>query len=79
MVRVSISPHSRIQADIQNSRVFTPYVHQSIGSQHDANVQAKEVHLFLKAKGRTEGYPLFEKVYNICWEGLEVEKLTEGL
>jgi glycerol-3-phosphate dehydrogenase (NAD+) len=44
-----------------------------------ADVQAKEVHLFLKAKGRTEGYPLFEKVYNICWEGLEVEKLTEGL
>jgi len=78
VVRVSTSPHSRIQADIQNSRVSTPYVPSTthLGS---ANVQAKEVHLFLKAKGRTEGYPLFEKVYNICWEGLEVEKLTEGL
>ena len=67
-----------MQADIQNSRVFTPYV-PSITLLECANVQAKEVHLFLKARGRTEGYPLFEKVYNICWEGLEVEKLTEGL
>jgi hypothetical protein len=78
VVRVSTSPHYRVQANIQNSRVFTPYV-PSITLLESADVQAKEVHLFLKAKGRTEGYPLFEKVYNICWEGLEVEKLTEGL
>jgi glycerol-3-phosphate dehydrogenase len=78
VVRVSTSPHSRVQANIQNYKVFTPYV-PLIAHQNSADVQAKEVHLFLKAKGRTEGYPLFEKVYNICWEGLEVEKLTEGL
>ena len=42
-------------------------------------VQAKEIHLFLKARNRVEGYPLFDKIYQICWEGTPVEKLTEGL
>jgi glycerol-3-phosphate dehydrogenase len=78
VVRVSPSLYQLVQADSQNSKVFTPYVPSTICLE-SADVQAKEVHLFLKAKGRTEGYPLFEKVYNICWEGLEVEKLTEGL
>lgn len=41
--------------------------------------QAKEVHNFLKARNRVEGYPLFDKVYQICWEDVPVEKLTEGL
>jgi glycerol-3-phosphate dehydrogenase (NAD+) len=37
------------------------------------------VHNFLKERKRTEGYPLFEKVYNICWNELPVEELTKDL
>lgn len=41
--------------------------------------QAKDVHNFLNAKNRSRAYPLFDKVYQIAWEGVPVEKLTEGL
>ena len=41
--------------------------------------QAKDIHNFLQEHKRVEGYPLFDNVYRICWEGLPVEKLTEGL
>lgn len=37
------------------------------------------MHTFLKARNRVEGYPLFEKVYRICWEDVPVEQLTDGL
>ncbi|WWC61698.1 glycerol-3-phosphate dehydrogenase (NAD(+)) [Kwoniella dejecticola CBS 10117] len=40
---------------------------------------AKDVHIFLKAREKLGAYPLFDKVYQISWEGLPVEKLTEGL
>ncbi|AFR92257.1 glycerol-3-phosphate dehydrogenase (NAD(+)) [Cryptococcus neoformans] len=40
---------------------------------------AKDVHNFLNAKNRSRAYPLFDKVYQIAWEGVPVEKLTEGL
>ncbi|WVR07201.1 glycerol-3-phosphate dehydrogenase (NAD(+)) [Kwoniella sp. DSM 27419] len=40
---------------------------------------AKDVHVFLKARDRLGAYPLFDKVYQISWEGLPVKKLTEGL
>lgn len=40
---------------------------------------ATEIHNFLAARKRIDGYPLFDNVYRISWEGLPVEKLTEGL
>ncbi|WRT66172.1 glycerol-3-phosphate dehydrogenase (NAD(+)) [Kwoniella shivajii] len=40
---------------------------------------AKDIHIFLKSRNRIDAYPLFDKVYQISWEGLPVEKLTEGL
>ncbi|KAK8864241.1 glycerol-3-phosphate dehydrogenase (NAD(+)) [Kwoniella newhampshirensis] len=40
---------------------------------------AKDIHIFLKEKDRLGAYPLFDKVYQISWEDLPVEKLTEGL
>lgn len=35
------------------------------------------MHEFLKARNRIEGYPLFEKVHQIAWEGLPAEQLTD--
>jgi len=43
------------------------------------NPQAKEVHIFLKERDRLGAYPLFDKVYNICWEGQAVENFTDDL
>ncbi|KAL0573215.1 hypothetical protein V5O48_008735 [Marasmius crinis-equi] len=40
---------------------------------------AKEVFDFLKARNRLDGYPLFEKVYRISFEGLDPRKLFEDL
>lgn len=40
---------------------------------------AKDVHMFLKARNRIGAYPLFDKVYHICWEGMDVNTLTDGL
>ncbi|RXK40869.1 glycerol-3-phosphate dehydrogenase (NAD(+)) [Tremella mesenterica] len=40
---------------------------------------AKEIHHFLKSHGRLGAYPLFDKVYHICWDGMPVDQLTEGL
>ena len=40
---------------------------------------AKEVHEFLKAKGRVDGYPLFRTIYNIAFEGLPPAQLCADL
>jgi glycerol-3-phosphate dehydrogenase (NAD+) len=45
----------------------------------EAHLQAKDVHIFLKERNRLGAYPLFDRVYHICWDGHPVEKLTEGL
>jgi glycerol-3-phosphate dehydrogenase (NAD+) len=41
--------------------------------------QAKEIHEFLKARDRVDAYPLFKTVYEISWEGREVESLSSTL
>jgi glycerol-3-phosphate dehydrogenase (NAD+) len=38
-----------------------------------------DVHNFLKARNRLGAYPLFDKVYHICWDGLAADTLTDGL
>ena len=40
---------------------------------------AKEVHEFLKVKGRVDGYPLFRTIYNIAFEGLPPAQLSADL
>jgi glycerol-3-phosphate dehydrogenase (NAD+) len=40
---------------------------------------AKEIHMFLRARNRIGAYPLFDRVYHICWEGMPVDTLTDGL
>jgi glycerol-3-phosphate dehydrogenase (NAD+) len=40
---------------------------------------AKEVHAFLKARGKVEDYPLFRSVYSIAYEGVKPRDLTSKL
>jgi glycerol-3-phosphate dehydrogenase (NAD+) len=37
------------------------------------------VHIFLEARNRIGAYPLFDKVFHICWEGMDVNTLTDDL
>jgi glycerol-3-phosphate dehydrogenase (NAD+) len=39
----------------------------------------EEVFEFLQARGRLEGYPLFDKVYRISFEGMDPKRLFEDL
>ena len=55
-------------------------LHFSVGSETSSFVhQAKDIHAFLASKGREGAYPLFGKVYRICWEGMPPTQLTDGL
>lgn len=38
---------------------------------------AAEIHRFLEARGRIDGYPLFSAVYRITFEGHPPENLTQ--
>ncbi|ODO08912.1 glycerol-3-phosphate dehydrogenase (NAD(+)) [Cryptococcus wingfieldii CBS 7118] len=49
------------------------------GQRLQGTLTAKEIHEFLHAKGKARSYPLFDKVYQIAWEGVDPEQLTEGL
>ncbi|BGP18585.1 hypothetical protein JCM10213_002127 [Rhodosporidiobolus nylandii] len=42
-------------------------------------ITAEEIYSFLKARGRLDGYPLFEKVYKICQRETDPEELFEDL
>ncbi|GAA6043961.1 hypothetical protein JCM8097_004890 [Rhodosporidiobolus ruineniae] len=42
-------------------------------------ITAEEIYGFLEARGRLDGYPLFEKVYKICRRELEPQSLFEDL
>jgi len=68
----------------QSCRAYIPSVSPPLAAmssrvEADDIPQAKEIHNFLQARGRIDGYPLFDKVYRISWEGLPVEQLTENL
>ena len=49
------------------------------GQKLQGTVTTEEIFKFLEARGRIEGYPLFEKVYRISFEGLDVKSMFEGL
>ncbi|KAL7412865.1 NAD-dependent glycerol-3-phosphate dehydrogenase C-terminus-domain-containing protein [Mrakia frigida] len=49
------------------------------GQKLQGTVTSEEIYKFLEARGRVEGYPLFEKVYRIAFEGLDVKSMFEGL
>ncbi|KAI0231866.1 glycerol-3-phosphate dehydrogenase [Massospora cicadina] len=45
------------------------------GQKLQGTITATEVHQFLSARGRTSEFPLFERVYKICYEGLPVRNI----
>jgi glycerol-3-phosphate dehydrogenase (NAD+) len=49
------------------------------GQKLQGTVTAEEVNRFLVARRRTKGYPLFEKVYKIAYEGMPVPELFKDL
>ncbi|KAK6905748.1 glycerol-3-phosphate dehydrogenase (NAD(+)) [Kwoniella mangroviensis CBS 8507] len=49
------------------------------GQKLQGTATAEEVHNFLRARKRTHAYPLFEKVYQISYEGLPPKALVQGL
>jgi glycerol-3-phosphate dehydrogenase (NAD+) len=49
------------------------------GQKLQGTLTAEEVNRFLVARRRTKGYPLFEKVYKIAFEGMPVKELVQGL
>ncbi|KAK4684775.1 glycerol-3-phosphate dehydrogenase (NAD+), partial [Tremellales sp. Uapishka_1] len=68
------------EAFVTEKKPFEVLEKEMLGGQKLQGIHtAKEVHVFLKARNRVEGYPFFEKIYQVCWEGFPVEKFTEGL
>lgn len=49
------------------------------GQKLQGTATAEEVNRFLVARKRVKGYPLFEKVYKIAFEGLPPKELVTGL
>ncbi|KAL8293296.1 hypothetical protein RQP46_000990 [Phenoliferia psychrophenolica] len=49
------------------------------GQKLQGTVTAEEIFKFLEARGRLDGYPLFEKVYRISFEGLDPKQMFEDL
>lgn len=49
------------------------------GQKLQGTVTAEEVNRFLVARRRVKGYPLFEKVYRIAFEGMPPAELFKGL
>ncbi|WVR05919.1 glycerol-3-phosphate dehydrogenase (NAD(+)) [Kwoniella sp. DSM 27419] len=49
------------------------------GQKLQGTATAEEVHNFLRARKRVYAYPLFEKVYQIAFEGMAPKQLVQGL
>lgn len=49
------------------------------GQKLQGTATAEEVHTFLVARNRVSAYPLFEKVYQIAFEGMPASQLVKGL
>jgi glycerol-3-phosphate dehydrogenase (NAD+) len=49
------------------------------GQKLQGTATTEEVHNFLLARKRVHKYPLFEKVYQIAFEGASVQELVKGL
>ncbi|WOO85264.1 Glycerol-3-phosphate dehydrogenase [NAD(+)] 2 [Vanrija pseudolonga] len=49
------------------------------GQKLQGTATAEEVHAFLKAHGRVAAYPLFERVYQIAFNGMPPAQLVKGL
>ncbi|PWN54021.1 NAD-dependent glycerol-3-phosphate dehydrogenase [Violaceomyces palustris] len=49
------------------------------GQKLQGSETAREIHEFLKARGKVDDYPLFKAVYSIAYEGIDAHDLTSKL
>ncbi|KAM0753829.1 NAD-dependent glycerol-3-phosphate dehydrogenase [Meredithblackwellia eburnea MCA 4105] len=49
------------------------------GQKLQGTITAEEIYKFLEGRGRLDGYPLFEKVYKISFEGMDPQLMFEDL
>lgn len=68
------------EAYVKTGKPFSQLEEELLGGQKLQGVAtAHELNVFLKAKGRVEGYPLFHVVYKIAYENLDPSKMTAHL
>ncbi|RSH79709.1 glycerol-3-phosphate dehydrogenase [Apiotrichum porosum] len=68
------------EAFVTTGKPFDVLEREMLGGQKLQGIHtAMDVHNFLKARNRLGAYPLFDKVYHICWDGLAADTLTDGL
>ncbi|KAF5353662.1 hypothetical protein D9758_008625 [Tetrapyrgos nigripes] len=68
------------EAFVKTGKSFAQLEHELLKGQKLQGVAtADEIFHFLEARGRLEGYPLFEKVYRISFEGMDPKCLFENL
>ncbi|KAJ3778520.1 NAD-dependent glycerol-3-phosphate dehydrogenase C-terminus-domain-containing protein [Lentinula raphanica] len=68
------------EAFIKTGKTFAQLEHELLKGQKLQGVAtAEETYHFLHARGRTEGYPLFTKVYKISFEGMDPKSLFDDL
>ncbi|KAJ9110748.1 hypothetical protein QFC20_002789 [Naganishia adeliensis] len=66
------------EAFVKTGKSFKDLEQEMLGGQISI-VTAQDIHKFLKAKNRVEGYPLFEAVYQCAFEGRDVTTVTKSL
>ncbi|KAI9291744.1 NAD-dependent glycerol-3-phosphate dehydrogenase [Neoconidiobolus thromboides FSU 785] len=49
------------------------------GQKLQGTITAKEVNEFLTARNMTEDFPLFTRVYQVCYEGLDASNITKDI
>lgn len=49
------------------------------GQKLQGTITAEEIFKFLQGRGRLDGFPLFDKVYRIAFEGLDPHEMFEDL
>lgn len=68
------------QAFVESGRTFAQLEKELLNGQKlQGTITSEEIFKFLSARGRLEGYPLFEKVYRIAFEGMDVKALFDDL
>lgn len=68
------------EAFIKTGKTFPELEEELLSGQKlQGTITAEEIYKFLKGRGRLEGYPLFEKVYLISFEGLDPKSMFEDL
>ncbi|BEJ11766.1 hypothetical protein CspHIS471_0202260 [Cutaneotrichosporon sp. HIS471] len=68
------------EAFVKTGKSFDQLEREMLGGQKLQGIHtAKDVHIFLEARNRIGAYPLFDKVFHICWEDMDVNTLTDDL